>query len=222
MDTAYHHEQLQTPRSLRILNLQPSMNSSEALRCSISQVSLDSKPTFEALSYVWGAKEPKRHVIVQTISQGCSRERTLVVTPNCAAALRRLRYRFRVRALWVDAICIDQTSIEDKNQQVPLMAQIYASATQVLVWLGEPKEGGDFMKSAFNVVRKAGSLYQMGLIRPHVDPAVKPPEIPLPHIRVSEAHIASEVRKHKGTRFYLLTGPISTNLGSRSDARDIC
>lgn len=122
----------------------------------------------------------------------------------------------------MDAICIDQTSIDDKNQQVPLMGQIYASASQVLVWLGEPEEGGDYMKSAFNIVKKAGSLYQLGLIRPHVDPAVEPPEIPLPHIRVSENHIASEVRKHKGKPIFSTTDIASANLSFRPNTQDLC
>ncbi|KAK0669124.1 heterokaryon incompatibility protein-domain-containing protein [Cercophora samala] len=37
--------------------------------------------------------------------------------------------------LWIDAICIDQENVAEKNTQVPLMSTIYSQAT-VLVWLG--------------------------------------------------------------------------------------
>jgi hypothetical protein len=37
----------------------------------------------------------------------------------------------------VDAICIDQSSDEERNQQVTMMQEIYGSAARVIVWLGE-------------------------------------------------------------------------------------
>ncbi|KAF2830941.1 hypothetical protein CC86DRAFT_366452 [Ophiobolus disseminans] len=37
---------------------------------------------------------------------------------------------------WIDAICIDQTNIPERNHQVRLMSNIYKSAAFVLVWLG--------------------------------------------------------------------------------------
>jgi hypothetical protein len=40
--------------------------------------------------------------------------------------------------LWVDAICINQDDIEERNRQVKLMAFIYSRALAVLVWLGRP------------------------------------------------------------------------------------
>lgn len=39
--------------------------------------------------------------------------------------------------LWVDAICIDQRRVMERNHQVPLMRDIYSQATRVLVWLGD-------------------------------------------------------------------------------------
>ncbi|KAK3695805.1 heterokaryon incompatibility protein-domain-containing protein [Podospora appendiculata] len=38
--------------------------------------------------------------------------------------------------LWVDAVCIDQRNIRERNHQVSLMAAIYAAASEVLVYLG--------------------------------------------------------------------------------------
>jgi hypothetical protein len=36
----------------------------------------------------------------------------------------------------VDAICINQSSLEERKQQVRLMAKIYTKAHRVIIWLG--------------------------------------------------------------------------------------
>jgi hypothetical protein len=38
--------------------------------------------------------------------------------------------------LWIDALCIDQTSTNEKNAQVALMGHIFQSAVCVSAWLG--------------------------------------------------------------------------------------
>lgn len=47
-----------------------------------------------------------------------------------------------LKPLWIDALCIDQSNISERSQQVAQMGQIYKSASTVLVWLGkdEPSE----------------------------------------------------------------------------------
>jgi hypothetical protein len=40
------------------------------------------------------------------------------------------------RVLWIDALCINQLSIGERNHQVGLMGEIYHGAQAVLVWLG--------------------------------------------------------------------------------------
>lgn len=55
------------------------------------------------------------------------------------SALLRLRSASSIRVLWVDALCINQKDLEEKSQQVSIMQHIYKSATEVAMWLGEPK-----------------------------------------------------------------------------------
>ena len=38
--------------------------------------------------------------------------------------------------IWIDALCIDQASVEEKSSQVTLMGEIYELASVVLIWLG--------------------------------------------------------------------------------------
>jgi hypothetical protein len=62
------------------------------------------------------------------------------VTTNLAAALRQLAAeanRGPLVDLWVDALGINQADLDDKNYQVPMMGEIYSSALDVIVWLGE-------------------------------------------------------------------------------------
>jgi hypothetical protein len=57
---------------------------------------------------------------------------------NCEAALRRLRLPSAPRQLWVDAICIDQTNIEERNHQVGMMDLIFRLASTVHVCIQDP------------------------------------------------------------------------------------
>jgi hypothetical protein len=75
------------------------------------------------------------------------------VTTNLEAALRYLRHESMVPILWIDAICIDQSSIEERKHQVPLMKTIYSNATAVRVWLGNPTTGND---DAIIILRELG------------------------------------------------------------------
>jgi Heterokaryon incompatibility protein (HET) len=37
---------------------------------------------------------------------------------------------------WIDAICIDQSSIAERSHQVSRMKEIYKTAKEVVAWLG--------------------------------------------------------------------------------------
>jgi hypothetical protein len=61
------------------------------------------------------------------------------IRKNLYQALRSLRdvpshsNDARERVLWADAICINQNDLEERNQQVSIMAFIYSRAQTVLV-----------------------------------------------------------------------------------------
>jgi hypothetical protein len=76
--------------------------------------------------------------------------------------LRRGLDHFRVEApqyLWVDALCINQDDVKERNFEVKRMGEIYARATKPVVWLG-PQEShpiGDSQTAIdyFNAADKA-------------------------------------------------------------------
>ncbi|KAI0538038.1 HET-domain-containing protein [Xylaria digitata] len=65
---------------------------------------------YEALSYVWGDPRDPQNIF---FDGGVP----FPVTRNLYEALRSLRLPDRGRRLWVDALCIDQSNYEEKNDQ---------------------------------------------------------------------------------------------------------
>jgi hypothetical protein len=129
MSQPYIHIPFEGSYSIRVLFLEPEPNYDAPLRCSLAELPLDPAPEYSALSYAWDAQHPSCPV---QCNGGVLR-----VTPNCESALRRLRHGQDVQKLWIDSICIDQTSTSECSQQVALMGEIYKRAQQVVVWLGE-------------------------------------------------------------------------------------
>jgi hypothetical protein len=68
----------------------------------------------------------------------------LTVGENLYAALKVLQHSRTIQYLWVDAICINQTDLAERNQQVGMMNAIYRCAERVVVWLGSEAEESDF------------------------------------------------------------------------------
>ncbi|RYP53835.1 hypothetical protein DL768_001286 [Monosporascus sp. mg162] len=63
------------------------------------------------------------------------------ITKALAYVLRQFRHPHEPIVLWVDAICINQKDIAERNSQLTLMWTIYRRAEEVLVWLGEDLTG---------------------------------------------------------------------------------
>jgi hypothetical protein len=117
--------------NIRLLVIQPGSRSSE-IRCNLVQVRLGDRYTrYNALSYVWGPQDKLSQII-------CNGQ-PFKVGINLYTALERVRHDDQVVTYWIDAICIDQTNIEEKSRQVQLMQYIYAGAQAVHIWLG-PKD----------------------------------------------------------------------------------
>ena len=88
-----------------------------------------------ALSYAWGKDETDSRV--EAAPTGVDELlATLSVRRNLESALRHLRQPNASRVLWIDAICIDQTNLAERNHEVNRMGKIYTLARRVVVWLG--------------------------------------------------------------------------------------
>ncbi|KAH6719484.1 heterokaryon incompatibility protein-domain-containing protein, partial [Leptodontidium sp. MPI-SDFR-AT-0119] len=125
----YQYTPLPDPDHIRLLTLQPRSDGIQ-IKCRISHEKVTSVDvvSYEALSYMWSG--PENPETIQLEGQQHS------VRENLWQALSHLRLPRDPRVLWVDAICINQSDIEERNQQVARMSRIYRCASQVIIWLG--------------------------------------------------------------------------------------
>ena len=62
------------------------------------------------------------------------------VTVNLYGALCRLRDGYQLLPFWIDALCINQNDLDERNYQVSRMGEIYGNARAVWIWLNETEE----------------------------------------------------------------------------------
>jgi hypothetical protein len=123
-------------REIRLLNLLPG-SSDDPVRCRISAISLDSYPTYEALSYTWGDLTSTHCVLMQDVDTIDDEDVVLMeVTTNLYEALQDLRWVDRSRTIWIDQLCINQKNTLERSAQVAEMGTIYQRARRVVAWVG--------------------------------------------------------------------------------------
>ncbi|KAJ3545639.1 hypothetical protein NM208_g2414 [Fusarium decemcellulare] len=113
----------------------------DPISCHLDVVSLEEKPEFEALSYTWGERQRNNAKSRMRLNG-----QDFPIAFNLETALRHLRSEADARALWVDAICINQADIEERNEQISIMRDVYSYSKRVLIWLGtvdEPRRPKD-------------------------------------------------------------------------------
>ncbi|KAE9380966.1 hypothetical protein N431DRAFT_459871 [Stipitochalara longipes BDJ] len=138
----FEYRKFDNRRDIRLLKLHPSLDHFSELHSEIfhAQLSTSIIP-YEALSYTWGDNKQNNQLLIS--------DNALAITSNLDSALRRLRLTHEPRVLWVDAICINQSDVSEKNIQVPLMREIYEFANKTVVWFGEENDAQvafDFIK----------------------------------------------------------------------------
>ena len=116
---------------IRLISLKQATTWAEPLRCEILHTKV-ADIDYQALSYTWGSLPDRHNIFVDDKNISC--------TPNLYSALQHLRRESEDLILWADAICIDQTNLEERNQQVGIMRHIYKNASRVVVWLGPSSE----------------------------------------------------------------------------------
>jgi len=108
--------------------------------------------SYQALSYAWGEPTKTHHI---TIEGKC-----LPISENLDRALRRVRQTEQHLYLWVDAICINQDDATEKEYQISMMQQIYRSARQVVVYLGEQSDHSELLPEFFDMTIRARRVFE--------------------------------------------------------------
>lgn len=138
----YRYQQLSNPRATRLIMLRRSSDNNAPLSCSIVETTLDKPTHYYALSYTWGTEAPSEAMSIfppgDAATAGMSTQ-VILLTPNSAAALKILRKLLgnTDTGVWVDAVCINQSDVAEKNVQVTMMSDIYSLAQFVVVWVGQ-------------------------------------------------------------------------------------
>lgn len=70
------------------------------------------------------------------------------------------------RYLWIDQICINQTDIDEKIQQIGIMGEIYVKAESTIVWLGEGDATSDLAMQLFPIFVKVVQFEEERRVEP--------------------------------------------------------
>ena len=141
----------------RLLVLEPYTNDSlldSCVRCRLISVKF-STVDYQALSYCWGEDGKKKDILI--------RDKVMRIGENLWSALDHLRRsRFESsgkgpnhwssRCLWIDAICINQNDIQERNLQVSRMSEIYRKALRVIIWLGPAYSTSELAMTTLNSI----------------------------------------------------------------------
>jgi hypothetical protein len=143
--------------TIRLLRVLPGDRAAQ-LRCTIEHVpSTDASISYRALSYAWrdsyleldGEDVEKENLIVNYTS-------SLLIGKNLAAFLYQIRHdTVPTDYMWIDAICINQEDIAERNMHVVKMGAVYRKAKNVIVWLGPAQDNSAL---AISFIEELGRL----------------------------------------------------------------
>jgi len=119
-------------QEFRLVELKPS-ELSKSIKCTLRTYAFTSRsPPYTALSYTWGQKVKPKEIELNGIP--------FPVGESLWSFLDQMRRQRQFRVYWIDAVCIDQDSMLERNHQVRMMRQIYSNAACVSIWLGGADE----------------------------------------------------------------------------------
>jgi len=115
--------------SIRLVLIEPSSSRDDPLSCKLIHVKFAEKRRYEALSYMWGDEAVKEKILLDGAE--------FWVGQNLGDALHFLRSSLHQGPFWIDAICINQHDVRERNSQLAMMKWIYFRAETVVIWLGK-------------------------------------------------------------------------------------
>ena len=131
-----------TTKKTRLLRLLPSSDAGN-LQCELFESSIAKQVRkYVAVSYHWGDVNQKRYIHVNGS--------VFTVSNNLYEFLSSCLSRADWSSFWIDALCINQSDVAERNGQVEIMGSIYASASQVYIWLGPSKASSDWIFDALS------------------------------------------------------------------------
>lgn len=121
----------------RLVALSKADHYNDPLRALLAYSVMHDDVTYHCLSYTWGSRNEKPTCKIFLNGQ------TFMIRENLDKALREIRENVFQVVIWIDAICIDQNNVSERNRQIPRMVEIYDAAETVISWAGEGDEASD-------------------------------------------------------------------------------
>ncbi|KAK5153738.1 hypothetical protein LTS14_007432 [Recurvomyces mirabilis] len=143
----YRYDVLRSQTTFRLLRLHAGQGDKIIGSLHHHTLASENCPPYRAVSYTWGRDAARYDLHLPNNA-------VIRIRKNLANALRAIRDSDSACWLWVDAICIDQSSDQERNHQVRLMADIYGRANIVVAWLHGANEHVDLAR-AFAFVHNA-------------------------------------------------------------------
>ena len=135
----FKHDPLDLTQAwVRVIDILPQQPDG-AIRCRLSHAALNPSLRFSAVSYEWGSLgSEKQQIYVNDLCYQVHHNLFLFLN-----SLLNIHSTVGYQGLWIDAICINQLDIKEKNRQVQQMRQVYEMADNVWIWLGAAGDGSD-------------------------------------------------------------------------------
>jgi hypothetical protein len=160
--TRYQYAPLREALPFRILTLYPAPSFISPLRCDLQASLLVPgllTNDYEALSYTWGDPHSTSVVLLPDNT-------TIPITANLESFLRHRREQRSSVHLWVDALCINQDDIPERNSQVERMGNIYATTARLTVWLGPAHSDSDMAIKLLRTIARNNPFHRLESLNP--------------------------------------------------------
>lgn len=102
----------------------------------IQHMRFDQRVPYEALSYCWGAPADTKPIYIDG--------RQVLVRVILWSFLNNLCARKHDLPIWLDAICINQRDLQERDSQVRIMGRIYSRAVRTIAWLGDADDDSNY------------------------------------------------------------------------------
>lgn len=133
------------PTSFRLIRIQTGADECP-LHLTIYKASFK-KARYFCLSYTWQPHGPAHNVFIN--------EKPVSIGHNLWLFLCSARSAGLDTPLWIDALCINQNDLQERNRVVSRMGDIYANAERVLIWLSKLRRN---LQLFFTELQKTESL----------------------------------------------------------------
>ena len=129
-------------REIRLLEVDQHSDS-KIFRCRLTHTSLGDTPPYVALSYTWQNPTHEDDDLDPPTKEAIEVNGSHLSIPiGLYTSLSYLK-GWGSQLLWIDAVCVNQEDLREREDQVMLMRSIYKQAQTVLVWLGPESDSSN-------------------------------------------------------------------------------